>query len=234
MSDSKRDIFTNSGGWRLIHSVPPAPAGSDEWRLRVIETALIHAETPFKTRRAPDGFIDILAPAEYAVEAELALMRVAEALNAAPSPPEPEEPEEAAASAEAPMEDPAEPEIPPAEQILSSEPGLGEIAHLSGVGYELRVGPEPHYAIPEAEWEEFLDISAQRQEFAILLEKEYERLYGHLRAEKRFADFIRLVERIYRGADAEDAPGDFLRAAGWMLAAGLVLAGLAALLRRLG
>lgn len=220
MRGERRDIFTETGGWTRVG------ASDDEWRLNVLRAALIHAEIPFKSVKNEDA-TEIRVPIEYAMEAELARMRVEEALDqsqgdgenppelsAAPPPPSP------------PMDAPV--------QTVVSDPSLGEIVYIERYGYELRVGPEPFYAVLEEEWEEFLDISAQRREFAILLEKEYERLYAHLRGAKRFPQFVRMVEAVYKGEGAADNPSDFLRAAGWTAAAAAAVALLAALLRWVG
>ena len=220
MRGERSDIFTDTGGWTRVR------ASEDEWQLNVLRAALIHAEIPFKRIKKSGGKTEICVPIEYAMEAELARMRVEEALNRSKddgeNAPEPSVPPPPPPPMDAPV------------QTIVSDPSLGEIVHIEHYGYELRVGPEPFYAVLEREWEEFLDISAQRREFAILLEKEYERLYAHLRGVKRFPQFVRMVEAVYKGDDAADNPSDFLRAAGWTAAAVAVIAFLAALVRWIG
>ena len=217
------DIYADTGGWTRVAAL------QDEWQLNVLRAAFIHAEIPFKTENL-DGAVALLTPAEYAVEAELARMRVEEALI---RPPASDDPPPASAGEKTPPPSviPMKTEILTPVQTVAADPSLGEIVYLEGYGYELRVGPEPFYAVRESDWEEFLDISAQRHEFAMLLENEYERLNAHLRGAKRFPQFTRLVETAYKGADADDNPADFLRAAGWTLAAAALLAGLTALAR---
>jgi len=82
--------------------------------------------------------------------------------------------------------------------LIASREGVGEIVHIVGRGYELRVGPQPYYMVEESRWEEFTDFSAQRQEFAILLKGEYPKLFKWLKEEKLMAEFIKLVESTYR------------------------------------
>jgi len=82
--------------------------------------------------------------------------------------------------------------------LIASREGIGEIVHIVGRGYELRVGQQPYYLVEEGRWEEFTDFSAQRQEFAILLKGEYPKLFKWLKDEKLMAEFIKLVESTYR------------------------------------
>ncbi|MBT5711528.1 hypothetical protein HOI71_10830, partial [Candidatus Poribacteria bacterium] len=175
---------------------------------------------PFKVEEiVEDGRkrVAIAVPTEAEEEATELLLRVVEVVDREPTPDAPP-PDDAPFIRATPTDLPR--------TTIAAKDGLGEIVHVEGFGFELGVGPEPHYVVPQEDWEEFTDFSAQRQEFSILLEKEYERLYAWLRGEKRFGEFLRLVESTYRGNGDEDRPEDFLRAAGWMLA---VLAGIAAL-----
>ena len=82
--------------------------------------------------------------------------------------------------------------------IIAEREGIGKIAHHVGRGYELQVGPAPYYMVEEARWEEFIDFSAQRQEFSILIRHEYPDLSQWLRQENLLPEFIRLVEATYR------------------------------------
>lgn len=216
MRGERQDIFTDTGGWTRVF------ASDDEWQLNVLRAALIHAEIPFK-RVKSEGADEICVPIEYATEAELARMRVEEALNRSE-----EDGENSIDMSAAP---PPPPPIDAPVQTIVSDPSLGEIVYIEHYGYELRVGAEPFYAVPEEEWEEFLDISAQRREFGILLEKEYERLYAHLRGAKQFPQFVRMVEAVYKGGGAADNPSDFLRAAARLMAAIALIVFLAALFR---
>ncbi|MDE0185753.1 MAG: hypothetical protein OXP71_09895 [Candidatus Poribacteria bacterium] len=84
------------------------------------------------------------------------------------------------------------------EVTIAEREGIGRIIHYPGRGYELRVGPEPYGVIEESRWNEFIDLSAQRQEFSMLLRHEYFQLFQWLKAQKLMAEFIRLVESTYR------------------------------------
>jgi len=84
------------------------------------------------------------------------------------------------------------------ELTLAEREGIGSVVYVPGQGYELRAGPEPYVIVPESDWEEFTDFSAQRQEFVILLRHEYPALFEWIREEKLLAEFIRLIEMTYQ------------------------------------
>lgn len=84
------------------------------------------------------------------------------------------------------------------EVTIAEREGIGRIIHYPGRGYELQVGPEPYGVIEESRWDEFIDLSAQRQEFSMLLRHEYFELFQWLKSQKLMAEFIRLVESTYR------------------------------------
>ena len=84
------------------------------------------------------------------------------------------------------------------ELILAEREGIGSVVYVDGQGYELRVGPEPYVTVPENDWEEFTDFSAQRQEFVILLRHEYPDLFEWIQEGKLLAEFIRLIEMTYQ------------------------------------
>ena len=84
------------------------------------------------------------------------------------------------------------------ELIMAEREGIGSVVYIAGQGYELRVGPEPYVTVPENDWEEFTDFSAQRQEFVILLRHEYPVLFEWIQEGKLLAEFIRLIEMTYQ------------------------------------
>ena len=86
----------------------------------------------------------------------------------------------------------------PTELLISERKGIGSVVYIAEQGYELRVGPEPYVTIPEKDWEEFTDFSAQRQEFVILLRHEYPDLFEWIQEGKLLAEFIRLIEMTYQ------------------------------------
>ncbi len=85
-----------------------------------------------------------------------------------------------------------------AEVTLAEREGIGSVVYVPEQGYEIRVGPEPFITVPEDEWEEFTDFSAQRQEFVILLRHEYPVLFEWIQQGKSLAEFIRLIEMTYQ------------------------------------
>ena len=84
------------------------------------------------------------------------------------------------------------------ELLIAERESVGSVVYITGQGYELRVGPEPYVTIPESDWEEFTDFSAQRQEFVILLRHEYPALFEWIQEEKLLAEFTRLIEMTYQ------------------------------------
>ena len=84
------------------------------------------------------------------------------------------------------------------ELVFAEREGIGSVVYVAGQGYEIRVGPEPYVTVPENEWEEFTDFSAQRQEFVILLRHEYPDLFEWIQDGKLLAEFIRLIEMTYQ------------------------------------
>ena len=84
------------------------------------------------------------------------------------------------------------------EITMAEREGIGSVVYAAGQGYEIRVGPEPYVTVPEKDWEEFTDFSAQRQEFVILLRHEYPDLFEWIQDGKLLAEFIRLIEMTYQ------------------------------------
>lgn len=84
------------------------------------------------------------------------------------------------------------------EVTMAEREGIGSVVYVAGQGYEIRVGPEPYVTVPESDWEEFTDFSAQRQEFVILLRHEYPDLFEWIQEGKLLAEFIRLIELTYQ------------------------------------
>ena len=84
------------------------------------------------------------------------------------------------------------------ELLIAEREGIGSVVYIAEQGYELRVGSEPYVTVPESDWEEFTDFSAQRQEFVILLRHEYPELYEWIQDGKLLAEFIRLIEMTYQ------------------------------------
>jgi hypothetical protein len=220
------DIYSDTGGWTLVHQL------ADEWELTLIRAAFVHAQIPVRMQsQSTDSGVDrmtVLVPAEHEEEATDVLLRVVQAVDHRGEPGD--------TSQDRPEGDAEEPIVraTPADATtttLAEREGIGEILHRQGFGYELRVGPEPYAVVLEEDWEQFTELSAQRTEFAIHLSKEFKDLYGWLRAESKYAGFVRLVEATYQGPMADDTPSDFLRGAAWMGAAIVAIALLLLLFR---
>jgi hypothetical protein len=228
LNESNRDVFNATGGWTIIHRA------GDDWEINLIRAAFSHAQIPHKIVEERDSdrrlWSAVAVPVEVEDEALETLLRV---VNVAQAPATSDDRTEV-------VSEPSDGDEPFAVRavatdvpvrLIAEREGIGSIVHVEGHGYELCVGPEPYFIVPDERWEEFTDFSAQRQEFAILLEKEFAPLYRWLRDEKKFGDFLKLVESTYRGSAEEDTPEHFLRAAGWMLAILLGIVALVALVR---
>jgi len=227
-NESDRDVFNATGGWTIIRRA------CDDWEVSLIRAAFSRAQIPHKFVEERDPhrrvWTAVAVPVEVEDEALDTLLRVVHAVQLSPTKdeiiertsPSPE-PDEPFAVRAAPTDVPV--------RLVAEREGIGSIVHVEGHGYELCVGEEPYFIVPDDRWEEFTDFSAQRQEFAILLEKEFTPLYRWLRREKKFGEFLKLVESTYRGSVEEDTPEHFLRAAGWMLAILLGIVGLVAAIR---
>ncbi|HIE30143.1 TPA: hypothetical protein EYP66_22995 [Candidatus Poribacteria bacterium] len=200
-----RNIKRSGDNWITIHST------SDEWKARLIQSALLNEKISCRMRptRRPDGSFHwvIMVLSEKQLDAMEITSRVewaiAADIDAQKNEPPPNVPnDEQKKDTEVNREE--EENVPRInleavqQKLVTSREGLGEIIHYPGVGYELRMGPRPYYIVNEERWEEFIDFSAQRQEFSILLRGEYKRLFRWLKAEKLMPEFIRLTESTYR------------------------------------
>ena len=193
----------NPADWVIVYTT------QDEWEARLVRAALLSAgiRCEMQLSSAIDSIIMITVRRERELEALEVVNRVTWAVPDEGSAWMDESTEEEQ-SVNEPMPTEQQ-EYPPdslpttapsTEQptLIASREGVGEIVHVLGGGYELRVGPEPYYLVEESRWEEFTDFSAQRQEFAILLKGEYPKLFKWLKEEKLMAEFIKLVESTYR------------------------------------
>ena len=198
-----RNIKRGGDDWIVVHST------SDEWKTRLIQTALLNEKIQCRMQpsRRPDGSTHwvIMVLNSKQVDAMEIISRVELAIASDVNSQQNESsPVVDKNYQEEEIEVDEEDELPEInleaveQTLIASREGIGEIIHYSGVGYELRVGPQPYYIVNEDRWEEFIDFSAQRQEFSILLRGEYKRLFNWLKAEKLMAEFIKLVESTYR------------------------------------
>ncbi|MFC1717235.1 hypothetical protein ACFL6S_26475 [Candidatus Poribacteria bacterium] len=113
------------------------------------------------------------------------------------------------AASQAVVEDYSQEEEPATVEIeLTSEPviiaekdDVGIILHYEAEDiYELRLNMEGYKAahvMSAEEWEDFIDFSAQRQEFFILLKEKYPKLAAYVKENKMRPDFLKLIEYSY-------------------------------------
>lgn len=84
---------------------------------------------------------------------------------------------------------------------IAEKDDVGVILHYEAEDiYELRLDMEGYKAahvMSAEEWEDFIDFSAQRQEFFILLREKYPKLAAFLKENKMRPNFVRLVEYSY-------------------------------------
>jgi len=100
-------------------------------------------------------------------------------------------------------EQPLAPETKPTSEpvLVAEKDDVGEIFYYEAEDvYELRLEMESYkgaHFMDAEEWEEFIDFSAQRQEFFILLKEKYPGLANYLKENKMRPDFLKLIEYSY-------------------------------------
>ncbi|MYC76753.1 hypothetical protein F4X10_19185 [Candidatus Poribacteria bacterium] len=183
--------------WIEIHRT------NDEWEVKLIQATLSAQQIrcrPFELREERQTAI-LVAP-EHEVEAMELVSRIGVAVTDNEMATQSEEAAEALKQrdmtvAQENTNEQAEPSDS-TELVFAEREGIGSVVYMAGQGYELRVGPEPYVIVPERDWEEFTDFSAQRQEFVILLRHEYPDLFEWIQDGKLLAEFIRLIEMTYQ------------------------------------
>ena len=101
------------------------------------------------------------------------------------------------------MEQPSAPETKPTSEpvLIAEKDDVGKIFYYEAEDtYELRLDMESYkqtHFMNAEEWEDFIDFSAQRQEFFILLKEKYPRLAAYVKENKMRPDFLKLVEYSY-------------------------------------
>jgi len=101
------------------------------------------------------------------------------------------------------MEQPSAPEKKPTSEpvLIAEKDDVGEIFYYEEEDiYELRLNMESYkgeHFMDAEEWEDFIDFSAQRQEFFILLKEKYPALAAYVKENKMRPDFLKLVEYSY-------------------------------------
>lgn len=191
------EAIGDTSEWVEIHRT------SDEWEAQLVQTTLNAQQIrcrPIKLKEERQTVL-LVAP-EHEVEAMELVSRIGVAVTDNEMVTQSEEAAEALkqrdmtvvqedTSQQADIDDSTE-------LILAEREGIGSVVYVTGKGYEIRVGPEPYVTVPEKDWEEFTDFSAQRQEFVILLRHEYPDLFEWIQEGKLLAEFIRLIEMTYQ------------------------------------
>ncbi len=190
--------------WVVVHST------TDLWEAEVIRSALLNENIPaivksVKGKEKGTQQNDISVSISKVREAEMVIYRTSIVIS------KKEEmlAEQEEADSQPAVEDYSPDEEPAAVTVsLASEPVI--LAEKDDVGmilyyqaddaYELRLDMGEYKAahfMPAEEWEDFIDFSAQRQEFFILLREKYPKLAAFLKENKMRPGFLRLVEYSY-------------------------------------
>ena len=183
--------------WVEIHRT------NDEWEVKLIQATLSAQQIrcrPIELREERQTVL-LVAP-EHEVEAMELVSRIGVAVTDNEMATQSEEAAEALKQRDMTVvqEDTTQQAVPDdsTELIIAEREGIGSVVYMAGQGYEIRVGPKPYVTVPESDWEEFTDFSAQRQEFVILLRHEYPDLFEWIQEGKLLAEFIRLIEMTYQ------------------------------------
>ena len=190
--------------WSVVHST------TDLWEAEVIRSALLNENIPAIVKSAKEKESgtkrnDIFVSVSKASEAEMVIRRTSiviskkEEIIA--------EQEEAASQPEVedypPDEEPAIVTVSPASEpvIVAEKDDVGMILYYEAEdAYELRLDMEGYKAahfMSAEEWEDFIDFSAQRQEFFILLREKYPKLAAFVKENKMRPSFLTLIEYSY-------------------------------------
>jgi hypothetical protein len=189
--------------WSAVYS------SKDSWEAEVVRAALLSENIPavVKTtkgdRRTRENVVSV--PNSKVKEAQMVIYRTSAVISQRDN--IITEQEERASRVEAETYDEAEqPAVPEAEPtgepvLLAEKDDVGEIFYYEAEDrYELRLNMESYkqsHFMPGDEWEEFIDFSAQRQEFFILLKEKYPKLAAYLKENKMRPSFLKLIEYSY-------------------------------------
>ena len=189
--------ISNTPEWVEIHRT------DDEWEVKLIQATLSAQQIrcrPIELKE--ENQTALLVAPEHEIEAMELVSRIGVAVTDNEMAMQSEETAEALKQRDmAAVQEDNSQEINPddsTELRIAEREGVGSVVYVTGQGYELRVGPEPYVTVPESNWEEFTDFSAQRQEFVILLRHEYPDLFEWIQDGKLLAEFIRLIEMTYQ------------------------------------
>jgi hypothetical protein len=189
--------------WSAVYS------SKDSWEAEVVRAALLSENIPavVKTtkgdRRTRENVVSV--PDSKVKEAQMVIYRTSAVISQRDN--IIAEQEERVSRVEAKtyeeIEQPVVPEKKPTGEpvLLAEKDDVGEIFYYEEEDrYELRLNMESYkqsHFMPGDEWEEFIDFSAQRQEFFILLKEKYPKLAAYLKENKMRPSFLKLIEYSY-------------------------------------
>lgn len=188
--------------WVIVHTT------KDSWEAELVRSALlsdgIQANIKITKGSRKDRQKVIYVPPSSLPDAQIVIKRTSEVISRKDE--IIAEQEELASKKQSEFEEEQGLEIP--EIVPLGEPVL--IAEKNGVGkifyyeendaYELKLEMEFYkrsHFMSGAEWEEFIDFSAQRQEFFILLKEKYPRLAALVKEHKMRPNLLKLLESSY-------------------------------------
>ena len=190
--------------WSTVYST------RDSWEAEVVRAALLSENIPAVVkitkgdRRTRENVVSV--PASKVKEAQMVIYRTSAVISQRDNIIAEQE-ERASSGAEAEthdeVEQPVVPEAKPTGEpvLLAEKDDVGEIfCYEEEDRYELRLNMESYkqsHFMPGDEWEEFIDFSAQRQEFFILLKEKYPKLAAYLKENKMRPSFLKLIEYSY-------------------------------------
>jgi hypothetical protein len=188
--------------WSVVYST------TDSWEAELVRSALLSEgirATVRSTKGDRKSRHDIVSvPAPKVTEAQMVIRRTSIVISKKED--ILAEQEELASQAEVEDYEIEQPVIsetkPTGESVLVAEKDdVGKILYYEEDDkYELRLEMEFYknsHFMPGEEWEEFIDFSAQRQEFFILLKEKYPRLAALLKENKMRPSFLKLIEYSY-------------------------------------
>jgi len=189
--------------WSTVYST------RDSWEAEVVRAALLSENIPAVVKitkgdkKTRENVVSV--PSSKVKEAQMVIYRTSAVISQRDN--IIAEQEERASRVESETYDEVEqPVVPEAEPtgepvLLAEKDDVGEIFYYEEEDrYELRLNMESYkqsHFMPGDEWEEFIDFSAQRQEFFILLKEKYPKLAAYLKENKMRPSFLKLIEYSY-------------------------------------
>ena len=189
--------------WSTVYST------KDSWEAEVVRAALLSENIPAVVKitkgdkKTRENVVSV--PSSKVKEAQMVIYRTSVVISQRDN--IIAEQEERASRVEAEtydeVEQPVVPETKPTGEpvLLAEKDDVGEIFYYEEEDrYELRLNMESYkqsHFMPGDEWEEFIDFSAQRQEFFILLKEKYPKLAAYLKENKMRPSFLKLIEYSY-------------------------------------